>query len=101
MACLTSTEGCVCLLLAPVLSLIECISSWPARAQCERVSRARPVVAVSGLDDEVLQSSAAQQWTSQLYPRPPGERGPLGAGRWGTCGTRAGSSEWVDCKRLS
>ena len=33
-----------------------------------------------------LRSSAAQQWTSQLYPRPPG-------GRWGTCGTRDGSRE--------
>ena len=45
---------------------------------CPQLSAAVPacvrsVVAVSGLADVVLRSSAAQQWTSQVYPRPPGE----------------------------
>ena len=69
-----------------------------------KVQRALPVLKttpVSGLADQVLRLSAAQQWTSKLYPWRPGECWPLGAGRQETCGACAESKEWFDCKRLS
>ena len=74
-ACLTRTEGHVC----QVHCLLQSCPRLSAAARglhapsASGYGRARSVVAVSGLADEVLQSSAAQQWTSQLYPRPPGE----------------------------
>ena len=61
-ACLTSTEGRVCvglLLIAPVSSLLRSSAAAPglARAQCEREDRSRSVVA----------SESEGSFLSQLY----------------------------------
>ena len=94
-ACLTSTEGHVCvrlLLIAPVPLLR---SSAAAHGPCTRPVRARRTCTlcrskrVGGLSQ--LYSTRDHLVSEGLWELGGGER----------CSSRAGFSEWVDCKQLS
>ena len=82
-------------ILPPVLSEVECSGSWPAHAQCEWV---RPCTLCRS--KRVGGRIAVLAVHVTAYLPLPGECGSLGAGRWRTCGTCAGSRAEVDCKRL-
>ena len=69
-----------------VLRTIECSAFWPARAPCARAGMAVRMLCRSKRVGGRVADSAVD--VTALYPRPPGEWGPLGVGRWGTCGTR-------------